>query len=275
MIVHNGNVVVNNGRWIIPTNPPEWYNLSSLLYTNFDVKSSLRCYTRTPAVNEGEIRTGDEEIGSGNIILYKTILIPEERRNDDYMLVEIPIRPWRTSDSPDGVMYSGPSNLALTVRRSSSSYNINASNNDFVVQSSPLSSEYVYRVHAYGVEQWKHIINSYSFSEEVNAYERNEGSRKVRLLYKLKTDDVYISWGTNLRNNIILSDYSYLGKVSGGIGSGNYYTITIYANGTGWNYPSDSAWFPESLKDTYEISGYWSELSNCAVYLKSCKGIIY
>ena len=272
MFTKNGNILKINGDWIKPSGSPvppgpqpsgQWYDLGEYTYSNFSVDSST--YYR---FHDDNIETSGAYTGTPTYSftkLYKTLLIPNERKEDDYLLFEIPMRPFRSSNKAS-IISSRPKqcNIKFNVRKSNSaSFN----NLDCEVYSEAQGSKWEPADSDYGVSRWYHLLNDNNGDEldNVQVNESDDYTRKVRLLYNLNTSNLYIQWGTNLTDEVKLSDYYNLGIIEGGFGTGDYYTINIFATGYGY--------MPNEDND-YLCSGYVSNSTDCQIKLKSYKGTL-
>jgi hypothetical protein len=135
----------------------------------------------------------------------------------------------------------------------------------------------------YKPETWTHKMSAITspdnndltlISTASNVLEEEEATRKLRIIYNLQSawDDnhpkAYIQWGTNLPQEISLSDYTecYLNYRLGGYpNDDNYYQIGIYADGYGFANSDDYEWL---------FSGYWADYNDCKITLKSYKGAL-
>lgn len=200
----------------------------------------------------------------------KTVAIPDELKNDDYLLLEIPMRSYRSSNYSTIINDGTYSNYAVTVRKTSSPGYIDLNNRDCKVVSRDGRGRWNSEISAYTPANWFHSLSSNYYTSSVSVTEDNDKTRKLRILYNLKNGDYYIMWGTNLNEEIYLRDFNYAGTVEGGLGNADYYTINIYADGLGWvNYDYYDG--NVAYRDSYLFSGYVSNNTNCQIKLRSFK----
>lgn len=292
MLKYNNKVLKVQDKWLLPGAKPvplqDWYTLGEWAYDDFTINTNHN-YTSYYTIEDTFIRTDfpDLDSGAGKVLVTKTIEIPEERMDDDYLLLEIPLRAWRTSnkahyitdtywDNPGGITPEYTvcdSAIGFKLRRASS---VNCSvhyvsrttnDNDCNVTTTALTSMWDDEPYAqyYKAGSWKHHLSANYTGEDVdNISELDDKTRKVRLLYDLKNSYVYVSWGINLPQDISLSDY-HIPRQSIDLGTDNHYTIGIAAASSGLISTYNHEWL---------ITGYWADHEDCKIILKSYKGVL-
>lgn len=239
MFTKNGNILKINGDWLKPK--PIWNTISELNYSN------LTTYSRTNmATNAGKVGTYDPGgVGSyfnGNIVLYKTIQIPSDKLNDDYLLFEINLRPYRKANKTDYIMCGTSNYFAINVRKSSTIIT-----NEYDIASYSLPEEAVYKWSPPGGEYitgtWNHklykYIPNYTLLNDISIDESDLINFKLRILYNLNNNSYYTQIGINLSEDIILSNFYYCGELPNGMGTSNYYTICFSISSIGYGNWSD------------------------------------
>jgi hypothetical protein len=266
MLKINNSVLKINGDWLNPVVRPvppgpsgQWYDLATLHFTDFIVNESDDYHIKNS--DNVETYTQSETMTTGYINLYKAISIPAERRNDDYLLLEFPLIPWRTSDNANLVYRgsidstAGLNMLALAVNRKFPDYYKHQS---YILSTASGSKPHATEAGQYSVRSWTNQIYRSSDNVQIGTYSIDTvaDTRVVvmRYLYDLHTNNLYYEIGNDLSDEIVLSNFTLVYTVSD-FGTDKYYNISIlsYSNGAKAGIP----WlFAGHATDGFKLKSY-------------------
>lgn len=267
MLKFNNKVLKILDKWLNPIGSPEpsptdqWYTLFEGQYgdlTTYSAASYIKAntYIQTDTTSLGKVY--------GRIDLYKSISIPVERQNDDYLLLEFPLFPWRASKYGGEVLSQDECHLSVNISNNSSYDN----SYQFTITSLPISE--IWEDIDYGVYEWTSTLTYQSYTETMNHIQPETTPGEIsgiyiRLLYDLHTHKLYFYWAKtkDLPEQIKLSDFIDENVTLNSIT--DLCTISVHADG----YGHDSA---APLPDKYLISGYASD--HTGIKLKSYKGTL-
>ena len=267
MLKFNNKVLHINDKWLNPNGSPEpppsgqWYTLFEGQYGDLTIYS--RSYYQK-ASTYIETNTSSTSKVSGYIALYKSVSIPVERQNDDYLLLEFPYFPWRASKVASRVLDQDDSLFHLNI-----SNQTNLETFMFDLNSLPLTS--VREDIDYGVLNWRttlsiprisynetfdHIQPGVSPQEPVEVY--------LRLLVNSHTGRIYFNYWRkdDLPEQIRVSDFID-SQIT--VNITDNCVINLLAQGYGKAAVS-------SNPNDYLISGYASD--HTSIKLKSYKGTL-
>lgn len=270
MLKFNNKVLHINYKWLNPNGvspvPPEpsgqWYTLFDGVYGDFTTYTMSNYHK---ANNYIETNTTSTSKVSGFIALYKSVSIPVERQDDDYLLLEFPYFPWRASKVESRVLDQDDSLFHLNISNQS-----NLETFMFDLNSLPLTS--VKEDIDYGVLNWittlsipkisytetfEHIQPGVSQQESVKVY--------LRALVNSHTGGIYFNYwrAEDLPEQIRVSDFI---DTKLNVNITDTCVINLLAQGYG------KAAVSSSPKD-YLISGYAASLTD-SIKLKSYKGTL-
>ena len=214
MLKFNNKVLKILDKWLnpngapVPPPPPsgQWYTLFDSGYGDFTI------YTRSnyqKASNYIETNTSSTSKVSGFIALYKSVSIPVERQNDDYLLLEFPYFPWRTSKVESRVLDQDDSLFHLNI-----SNQTNLETFMFDLKSLPLTS--VREDIDYGVLNWRTTLSTPKISytetfDHIKPGVSQQESVKVylRVLVNTHTGRIYFNYwrAEDLPEQIRVSDF--------------------------------------------------------------------
>ena len=123
MLKFNNKVLHINDKWLNPNGAPEpppsgqWYTLFEGQFGDLSIYSASSyikadTYIKTSTTSTNKVQ--------GQINLYKSVSIPVERQNDDYLLLEFPYFPWRASKQSGTVLSQDICRLSVDIRGNSS-----------------------------------------------------------------------------------------------------------------------------------------------------------
>ena len=266
MLKFNNKVLKILDKWLNPNGTPvppsgQWYTLFDGQYGDFTT------YDRTnyqKASTYIETNTSSTSKVSGNISLYKSVSIPVERQNDDYLLLEYPYFPWRSSKVASRVLDQDNSWIHLNI-----SNQTNLNNFMFDLKSLPLSS--LQEEYDYNVLNWRTTLSipNISYTETFDHIPSGVTSLKpvdiyLRLLVDSHTGRIYFNYWReyDLPEQIRISDFI---DTQITVNINDNCVINVNAEGYGkaavTSYPND-----------YLISGYSS--NHPSIKLKSYKGTL-
>lgn len=214
MLKFNNKVIKILDKWLNPNGvspvPPEpsgqWYTLFDGGYGDFTTYTRSNYHKANTYI---ETDTTSTSKVSGFIALYKSVSIPVERQNDDYLLLEFPYFPWRASKVESRVLDQDDSLFHLNISNQS-----NLETFMFDLKSLPLTS--VREDIDYGVLNWRttlsipkisytetfeHIQPAVSPQEPVKVY--------LRVLVNTHTGRIYFNYwrAEDLPEQIRVSDF--------------------------------------------------------------------
>ncbi len=267
MLTINNKVLNINGNWLNPNGAPEpppsgqWYTLFEGQYGDLSIYSASSyiksdTYIKTSTTSTSKVQ--------GQINLYKSVSIPVERQNDDYLLLEFPYFPWRASKQSGTVLSQDICRLSVDIR-GNSSYNTGYL---FNITSLPISQ--VWEDIDYGVYEWTSTLSYQSYTETMNHIQPGTSPGEIpgiyiRLLFDLHTHKLYFYWSLtkDLPEQIRISDFIDENVTLTSIS--DICTISVHADGYGYAAKS-------STPNNYLMSGYASD--HTGIRLKSYKGTL-
>lgn len=265
MLKFNNKVLKILDKWLNPTGvtPPtgQWYTLFEGQYGSFTSYSRTNYQKASTYI---ETNTTSTSKVSGNIMLSKSVSIPVERQNDDYLLLEFPFFPWRASKVASRVLDQDNSWFHLNI---SNQTNLNTFM--FDLKSLPLSS--VREDIDYGVLNWRTTLSipNISYTETFDHIQPGVTPEEpvevyLRLLVDSHTGRIYFNYWRkdDLPVQIKLSDFIDTQLT---VNITDTCVINLYAIGYGKAAPT-------SYSQDYLISGYASNTNS--IKLKSYKGTL-
>ena len=157
MLKFNNKVIKILDKWLNPNGvspvppPPsgQWYTLFDGGYGDFTTYTMSNYHKANTYI---ETNTTSTSKVSGFIALYKSVSIPVERQDDDYLLLEFPYFPWRASKVESRVLDQDDSLFHLNISNQS-----NLETFMFDLNSLPLTS--VREDIDYGVLNWRTTLS--------------------------------------------------------------------------------------------------------------------
>ena len=214
MLKFNNKVIKILDKWLNPIGvspvPPEpsgqWYTLFDSGYGDF---TNYNWSNYQKASNYIETNTSSTSKVSGFIALYKSVSIPVERQDDDYLLLEFPYFPWRASKVGSRVLDQDDSLFHLNI-----SSLINLETFMFDLKSLPLTS--VREDIDYGVLNWLTTLSipKISYTEtfkhiKPGVYQQESVKVYLRALVNSHTGRIYFNYWReeDLPEQIRVSDF--------------------------------------------------------------------
>lgn len=263
MLKFNNKVLKILNKWLNPIGTPvppsgQWYTLFDGQYGDFTTNSSANYHKQSTYI---ETNTSSSSWVYGNISLYKSISIPVERQNDDYLLLEFPFHIWRTTREESLVLYPGDSWLRLNIGNQ-----IKLDTFMFNLKSLPLTS-YRSREIYYGVSNWSDTLTipNISYTETFeHSHPQEPDEVHLRMLVDLHTGRLYFNhWRKeDLPEQIRVTDFI---DTEITVNITDNCVISVKAEG----YGKDVSPYHQ---DDYLISGYSS--NHPGIILKSYKGTL-
>ena len=273
MLKFNNKVLHINDKWLNPNGAPEpppsgqWYTLYEGQYGDM-YWVSLRKFTK--ASTHIETNTSSTAGEYCYIYLYKNLSIPEERQDDDYLLIEFPYFPWRASRVADTVLNSSSNRLYMTI---DNHYDMDTQyiNYQFNFSSYALTYEVNPNDQDFGVLDWRTTLSIPNVSY-TNTFEHIQHSDRpytsaqtyLRILVDKHNGKLYLNhWDiNNLPSRIRISDFVDTG-----------YTVNITDTCYIWLYSRCYGRYATSSNPSdYLICGYASPTND--IKLKSYKGTL-
>lgn len=266
MLKFNNKVLKILDKWLNPNGAPvppsgQWYTLFEGEYGDFTTYAHSNYIKAIPYI---ETNTSSASKVSGYISLFKSVSIPAERQNDDYLLLEFPFFPWRASKVASRVLDQDDSWFHLNI-----SNQTNLETFMFDLKSLPLSS--IREDIDYGVLNWRttlsipnisytetfdHIQPAVTPQEPVEVY--------LRVLVNSHTGRIYFNYWRkdDLPEQIRVSDFIDTQLT---VNITDKCVINLNAQGYG-------KYGTTSNPNDYLISGYAADHPN--IKLKSYKGTL-
>jgi hypothetical protein len=261
MITYNNKVLKILNKWLNPISTPvppsgQWYTLFDGQYGDFTTYDRTNYHKQSTYI---ETNTSSSSLVYGNISLYKSISIPVERQNDDYLLLEFPFIVWRSSRVESLVLVPYDSSLSLNIDNQ-----IKLDTFMFNLKSLPLTS---YRGIYYGVSNWSTTLSipNISYTETFEHLHPQEPDEvHLRMLVDLHTGRLYFNhWRKeDLPEQIVVTDFI---DTQITLNITDNCVISLKAEGYGKDVTPYN-------QDDYLISGYSSD--HTSIKLKSYKGTL-
>lgn len=267
MLKFNNKVLKILDKWLNPTGAPvppsgQWYTLFEGQYGDFTTYSRTNYQKASTYI---ETNTSSTTKVQGSIYLYKSVSIPVERQNDDYLLIEFPYFPWRSSKVASRVLDQDNSWIQLNI----SNLTYDLSNFMFLLKSLPLTS--LQEPNDYNVLNWRTTlyINNISYTETFDHIPSGVTSSVpfdiyLRVLVNSHTGRIYFNYWRedDLPEQIRVSDFIDTQLT---VNITDMCSINVLAQGYGKAAQA-------SNPNDYLISGYSS--NHPSIKLKSYKGTL-